>query len=104
MQKCEDLVPGEVLNAMREEWPLFKADLYGDPLLCVKFSRRLMCAIRHLPLRLSLKTTNDTDKAIEAGARKDPTLFVNNNLFIEGLVTAERITVEFTKLLKQTNS
>ncbi len=104
METCADLAPGEVLNASHSEWPLFEARIYGDATLCTKLSKRLVCGVKHLPLRLSLKIITDTEAAIEAGATNDPTLFINGKLLIEGLAAAETITALIENLLKKENS
>lgn len=92
MEACRPLTPGEILNASHPEWPLIEAVIYGDPTLCAKLAKRLVCAVRHLPLRLRMDTITDTQAAIEAGATHDPSLFINGKPFIEGLVAAETIT------------
>jgi hypothetical protein len=92
---------GEILNETKEGYPLYKATLYGDKLNCAKFSKRLSCAIKHLPLRLLFSFEYDTLKAIEVGVIKSPTLFLDDILFLEGLVQAETITQAFEKLLSK---
>jgi hypothetical protein len=101
METCADLYPGEILNAAHTEWPLFEACIYGDATLCTKLSKRLVCGVKHLPLRLSLKIITDTQAAVEAGAANDPTLFINGKPFIEGLAAAETLTAAFESLLKE---
>jgi hypothetical protein len=97
MQTCTPLAPGEILNASHPEWPLIEAVIYGDPTLCTKLAKRLVCGVRGLPLRLRLDTITDTQAAIEAGVSCDPTLFINGKPFIEGLVAAEEITAMLEK-------
>jgi len=43
---------------------------------------------------------HNTQKAIEAGIKKDPTLVLDGEIFLAGLPEAERITEAFEKLLK----
>lgn len=95
MQSCAPLAPGEILNASQSQWPFIEAVIYGDPTLCTKLAKRLVCGVRDLPLRLRLDMITDTQAAIEAGATHDPSLFINGKPFIEGLVTAEEITALF---------
>ncbi len=90
---------GEILNAGQTDSPLFEVFLYGDRVLTEKFSKRLSCALKHLPLRLKLHYVHDTDKAVEAGIAADPTLVLNGKIFLEGLVQAEEITAAFKSLL-----
>jgi len=92
---------GEILNAVKREYPLFHAVLYGDRISTAKFSKRLSCAIKHLSLRLVFHYEYDTQKALDVGVRKDPTLVLDGEIFVEGLVSAEAITEAFQKILKQ---
>ena len=100
-EACHTMDEGEVLNAAKTEYPLFSAVLYGDRVSTAKFSKRLGCAIRHLPLRVAFHYEHDTQKALEAGVRKDPTLVLDGNIFLEGLVAAEAITEAFESLLER---
>ena len=92
MQTCTPLASGEILNVSHLDWPLIEAVIYGDPTLCAKLSKRLVCAVKYQPLRLRIDTITDTQAALEAGVSYDPTLFINGKPFIEGLVAAETIT------------
>ncbi len=97
---CHTMAEGEVLNAAKMEYPLYEAVLYGDKVLTAKLSKRLSCAIKHLPLRIRFRYEYDTMKALEAGISKDPTLMLDGKIFLEGLVSAEEITQAFEKLIK----
>ena len=101
MQACTPLASGEILNASHPDWVLIEAVIYGDPTLCAKLSKRLVCAVKHLPLRLRIDTITDTQVAIEAGVSCDPTLFINGKPFIEGLIAAEEITAIFKNYLNE---
>lgn len=101
MQMCAELAHGEVLNASHPQWPLLDGVIYGDATLSLKLAKRLVCGVKHLPLRLSLSIITDTVAAIEAGVSHDPTLFINGKPFIEGLVAAETITAVFEKYLSK---
>ena len=96
---CKEMQKGEVLNATHPEFPLFEGILYGDRVKTAKFSKRLSCAIKHLPIRVRFDYEYDTKKALEADIRQDPTLVLNGKIFLEGLVQAEEITQAFEKLL-----
>ncbi len=96
---CHEMNNGEILNKEHEEFTLYDAVLYGDKVLTAKFSKRLSCAIKHLPIRIAFHYEHDTQKALEAGVIKDPTLTLNGEIFLEGLVQAEEITQKFEKLL-----
>ena len=100
-EACHTMDEGEVLNAAKTEYPLFSAVLYGDRVSTAKFSKRLSCAIKHLPLRVAFHYEYDTQKALDAGVRKDPTLVLDGEIFLEGLVAAEAITEAFEALLEQ---
>ncbi len=100
IEACHTMDEGEVLNAAKTEYPLFHAVLYGDRVLTAKFSKRLSCAIKHLPLRVAFHYEHDTQKALDAGVRKDPTLVLDGAIFLEGLVAAEEITEAFEALLE----
>ena len=98
-ETCHTMESGEILNADKLEYPLFYAILYGDRVETKKFSKRLSCAIKHLPLRVEFTFEYDTLKAVEKGISQDPTLTVNSEIFLEGLVQAEEITEAFEKML-----
>jgi hypothetical protein len=100
-EACHTMVHGEVLNADKTQYPLFHAVLYGDRVSTAKFSKRLSCAIKHLPLRVEFTYEHDTLKAVETGVTKDPTLVLDGEIFLEGLVQAEEITQAFEKKLKE---
>ena len=99
-EACHIMSHGEILNADKHQYPLFHAVLYGDRVSTAKFSKRLSCAIRHLPLRVEFSYEYDTLKAVEKGVTKDPTLVLDGKIFLEGLVQAEVITEAFEKQLK----
>lgn len=100
-EACHTMNQGEILNKPKREYPLFHAVLYGDKVLTAKFSKRLSCAIKHLPLRVEFTYEYDTAKAIEKGLIKDPTLVLDEEIFLEGLVEAEAITDAFEKHLER---
>jgi len=97
---CSELNNGEIINVSHKEYPLFYATLYGDKILCAKFSKRLSCAVKHLPIRVEFNFEYNTQKALDMGVSKDPSLVVNGEIFLEGLKEAEGITEKFQKLLK----
>jgi len=99
-EACHTMHHGEILNADKTGYPLFHAVLYGDRVSTEKFSKRLSCAIKHLPLRVEFTYEYDIEKAIEQGVEKDPTLALDGEIFLEGLVQAEAITTAFEKQLK----
>ncbi len=99
MSACHEMNNGEILNAKHTQHPLFNAILYGDKVLSAKFSKRLSCAVKHLPLRVAFSFEYNTLKALDAGVRQDPTLMVDGKIFLEGLVQAEEITQKFQELL-----
>lgn len=98
---CHEMKTGEVLNSSSSQYPLYKAVLYGDKINCAKLSKRLSCAIKHLPIRVEFSFEYDTQKAVDMGITKDPTVLLNGNIFIEGLSQAEDITIKFEKLIKE---
>ena len=98
---CHTMAEGEVLNADQTAYPLYHAVLYGDRVSTAKLSKRLSCAVKHLPLRISFSYEYDTSKAVEKGIAKDPTLVLEGKIFLEGLVEAEVITEMFKKLVKE---
>ncbi len=98
---CHVMDNGEILNPHRSDLPLHEAVLYGDRVLTAKLSKRLGCAIRHLPIRLRFRYNHSIEEAIERGIAKDPTLVLDGEIFLEGLVDAEEITRAFTNFLNQ---
>ena len=100
IQACHEMKASEILNEKHLEFPLFHAQIYGDKISTAKLSKRLSCAIKHLPLRLEFGFEYDTLKAIEAGVRQDPTLLLDGLVFIEGLIQTEEIVEKFEKLLE----
>jgi hypothetical protein len=99
MDYCKTMDEGEILNEKHLEYPLFRGVLYGDKILTAKFSKRLSCAIKHLPIRIKFHYEYDTTKAIQKGITKDPTFTLNDEIFLEGLISAEEITQKFERLL-----
>jgi len=99
-EACHTMKNGEVLNASHTEYPMFEGVLYGDKVSTEKFSKRLSCAIKHLPLRVKFTYEHDTLKAVEKGVTKDPTLVLDGKIFLEGLIQAEEITQAFEKRLE----
>ena len=99
VEACHTMEDGEVLNSQKTQYPLFHAVLYGDRVLTAKFSKRLSCAIKHLPLRVEFRYEHSTQKAIAMGVQKDPTLLLDGKIFLEGLVQAEEITEVFEKIV-----
>ncbi len=96
---CHTMKEGEILNEFHSQYPLYEGILYGDKVSTEKFSKRLSCSIKHLPIRLKFHFEYNTLKAIENGVTKDPTLVLNGKIFLEGLVQAEDITKAFEKLI-----
>lgn len=101
MEVCAPLDENGIVNADHPHWHLFEGVIYGDKTLCTKLSKRLVCGVKHLPLRLKLSIITDTEKAIEEGITHDPTLLVNGEPLIEGLASAEKITAVFETLLSK---
>ena len=99
MKACRVMNEGEILNEEHSEYPLFNAVIYGSRVECAKLSKRLSCAVKHLPLRIKFSFEYDTLKAIEKGIAKDPTLVLDGKIFIEGLVQSEEITKKFEEFL-----
>ena len=104
LEACHEMYNGEILNKGREDFPLYNATLYGDRILTAKFSKRLSCAIKHLALRVAFTYEYSIEKAVEMGIAKDPTLMLNGEIFLEGLVQAEEITQKFQNLMLDENS
>ena len=80
-EACHEMVTGEILNAAHGEYPLYKAVLYGDRILTAKFSKRLSCAIKHLPLRLVFSCEYDVAKAMEKGVQKTQAFYLTVRFF-----------------------
>ena len=100
-EACHTMDDGEVLNADKVEYPIFHAVLYGDKVSTAKFSKRLSCAIKHLPLRVEFRYEHDTLNAVEKGVTTDPTLVLDGEIFLEGLVQAESITEAFKERIER---
>jgi len=101
VSKCHTMDEGEVLNESYLQYPLFWGILYGDKVSTAKFSKRLSCSIKHLPIRLKFHFEYDTRKAVQNGIIKDPTLVFDGKIFLEGLVQAKVITEAFESLLSK---
>jgi len=95
---CHEMNEGEILNKAKIHYPLYKALLYGNRVDCAKLSKRLSCAVKYLPLRVQFSFEYDTQKAIDAGVRKSPTLVLDGVIFLEGLVQAEDMIQAFQKM------
>ncbi len=98
---CYALPEGEVLHAEHPEWPLFTVTIHGSDTERIKLSKRLVCAVKHLPLRLQIHYEKDPLKSIKEGVAKDPTLTYEGKILLEGLVSAEEITQTFERLLQK---
>jgi len=97
---CYALNEGEILNEDHYEWPLFVLTICGSKVETLKMSKRVMCTLKHLPLRLQVFYENNAEKCIEMGGGGDPSVFLDGNLLFEGLIQAEKIKEIFEKLLK----
>jgi len=98
---CYALSEGEILNEGHNEWPLFKLLICGSKIESLKISKRIMCTLKHLPLRLQVFYEHDTLKCLELGGGADPSVFLDNKLLFEGLIQAEEIKTIFEKLIKE---
>ena len=97
---CYALSEGEILNEDHPQWPLFKILICGSKIENLKISKRIMCTLKYLPLRLQVFYEHDTLKCLELGGGSDPSVFLGNKLLFEGLIQAEEIKKIFEKLLK----
>ena len=97
---CYALNEGEILNESHPEWPLFVLTICGSKVETLKISKRIMCTLKHLPLRLQVFYEHNAEKCIEMGGGGDPSVFLDGKLLFEGLVQAEEIKEIFEKLLK----
>ncbi|WP_281951769.1 hypothetical protein [Nitrosophilus kaiyonis] len=100
LEYCYPLKEGEILNEDKD-YPLFEVTIHGSDVERVKLSKRLVCAVKHLPLRLKIHYEKDPLKSIEIGVAKDPTLTLNDKILLEGLVSSEEITKTFENLLEE---
>ncbi len=98
---CYPLNEGEILNEGHENWPLFILTICGSKIETLKMSKRIMCTLKHLPLRLQVFYENDAKKCIDMGGGGDPSVFLDGKLLFEGLIQAEEIKKIFEKLLKE---
>lgn len=96
---CHEMQEGEILNASHLDYPFYRAKIYGDKLHCAKLSKRLSCTIKHLPVRVAFSFEYDSQKALDRGIQKDPTMLLDGEIFIEGLIQAEEIRRKFERLL-----
>ena len=97
---CYALNEGEILNENHREWPLFVLTICGSKVETLKMSKRVMCTLKHMPLRLQVFYENNAEKCIELGGGGDPSVFLGEKLLFEGLIQAEEIKEIFEKLLK----
>ncbi len=101
LEYCYPLKEGEVLNDEHNEWELFDVTIHGSAKERVKLSKRLVCSLKHLPLRLRIQYEKDTETSIQKGVGADPSLEYNGKLIAEGLVSAEDLSDIFENLLKR---
>ena len=95
LEACRPLAEGETLHAGHPEWPLFSVTVHGSARERIKLSKRLVCAVKHLPLRLRIGYEKDVARSLERGVAKDPTLEMDGRILAEGLVSAEKLTEIF---------
>ena len=98
---CYALNEGEILNEGHKNWPLFILTICGSKIETLKMSKRIMCTLKHMPLRLQVFYEHKTEKCLELGGGKDPSVFLGRKLLFEGLIQAEEIKEIFEKLLKE---
>ena len=98
LDACRPLKRGEVLNADHPEWPLFALTIHGSTRVRIKLAKRLVCALKHLPLRLTIDYETDTERSMALGIGTDPTLTLNGRILAEGLVSAEELEARFQAL------
>ena len=98
-EACHEMAEGEILNEVLTHVPLHKCTIYGERVFSAKLSKRLSCAIKHLPIRLKFNYNSSVEDAIALGISKDPTLVLDGEIFIEGLIQAEEITRRFEEFL-----
>ncbi|BAF69210.1 hypothetical protein [Nitratiruptor sp. SB155-2] len=103
LEYCYPLKEGEILHEEHDEWPLFDVTIHGSDTERVKLAKRLVCSVKHMPLRLRIHYEKDAVKSIEKGVGKDPTLECQGKILAEGLVSAEELTQIFERLLEQNN-
>ncbi len=99
LEYCYPLKENETLNGEHPEWPLFAVTIHGSAAERVKLAKRLVCAVKHLPLRLQIHYEKDAMQSIEKGVAKDPTLEWQGKFLAQGLVSAEELTQIFENLL-----
>ncbi|BCD61274.1 hypothetical protein NitYY0826_C0108 [Nitratiruptor sp. YY08-26] len=100
LEYCYPLKEGEMLHAEHKEWPLFDVTIHGSDTERLKLAKRLVCSVKHLPLRLKIHYEKDARKSIEKGVAKDPTLEWQGKILAEGLVSAEELTQIFERLIE----
>lgn len=98
---CHPLQKDEILNEKHKDFPLYEIYIYGGKLECLKISKRIMCSIKHLALRVKVHYVYDTKEAIKAGVRADPSVVLNGKIIIEGLVLAEEIEKIFIFIIQR---
>jgi len=99
LEYCYPLKEGEILNADHLDWPLFAVTIHGSDAERIKLAKRLVCAVKHLPLRLKVHYEKNAMKSIEKGVAKDPTLEWQGRLLAQGLVSAEELLAIFQQLI-----
>jgi len=71
--------------------PIVKGTLYGTKHEVAKLKKRILCASRSLGISWQFTEETDLLKAADAGATNLPSLVVNDNLLIQGLLTTEQL-------------
>ncbi len=101
MTGCPLPTEGRILPEGRGDLPLHEALLYGDRLHTAKLAKRVACALHDLPgLRLRFRFRHGTEAALAADVRRDPTLFLDGTILLEGLPPTEEIVRIFQTHLK----
>jgi hypothetical protein len=101
---CYPLKEGEILNEAYPDYPLFFVTIHGSERERIKLSKRLVCALKHLPLRLQIHYEKDTETSLNRGVRHDPTLEYEDTFLAEGLVSAETLNELFSQMLQKKES
>lgn len=93
-----------ISHSIPEDAPVIKGVVYGSRDEAEKLKKRINCASGRLGVRWQLQIEPDLFKATDVGVTRLPSLMINGQLVIEGLLQTEEIEALLEGLKVQGNN
>lgn len=79
------------INTLANDTPVVKATLYGSKNDVAKLKKRILCASRNLGFAWKFTLETDLLKAVDVGITQLPSLGINGQILVQGLLPTEQI-------------